>query len=298
MGISHTTVAGAKEYTVEYTRMRNNEPHEGYRNVSPKLYEFARAVEKALRVKTIPRCEKTVHVYREGELMTLGYIGFGDFATSVHGDDKFIVCSRHVENMKYCSSGDQHNMRMAINMDTAVKHAKRNLTPYTVGECATALMKVAQSKVREVESMVKGKYREAVEEVGLNYGGYHKKCEPLMAELRAMVQAGHKFLDKELDSNVRAMFAEQEEANRFTGGAVPMDFVTITEKWGRQTVDVARLSDITSYRTDVLSTQSFQPEEVPADIQHKCAAMSICEDGQFVDGVGYRVDDRTFYVYV
>ena len=94
------------------------------------------------------------------------------------------------------------------------------------------------------------------------------------------------------------MFAEQEEANRFTGGAVPMDFVTITEKWGRQTVDVARLSDITSYRPDVSLTQSFQPEEVPADIQHKCAAMSICEDGQFVDGVGYRVDDLTFYVYV
>ena len=298
MGISHATVAGAKEYAVEYTRMRNNEPHATYRDVSPKLYEFARAVEKALRVKTIPRCAKTVHVYREGELMTLGYIGFGDFATSVHGDDKFIVCSRQIENLKYCSSGDQHNMRMAINMDTAVKHAKRNLIPYTVGECAMALMGDAKSKAREVESTVNDKYHRAVEKVGLNYGRHSKKHEPLMVELRAMVQAGHKFLDKELDSNVRAMFVEQEEANRFTGGAVPMDFVTITEKWGRQTVDVARLSDITSYRTDVLSTQSFQPEEVPADIQHKCAAMSICEDGQFVDGVGYRVDDHTFYVYV
>ena len=168
MGISHTTVAGAKEYTVEYTRMRNNEPHEGYRNVSPKLYEFARAVEKALRVKTIPRCEKTVHVYREGELMTLGYIGFGDFATSVHGDDKFIVCSRHVENMKYCSSGDQHNMRMAINMDTAVKHAKRNLQSYSIHEYALVLAKGVKSKVQDSVRAIKDKCDEAVAVVGLD----------------------------------------------------------------------------------------------------------------------------------
>ena len=145
MAIKHTTVDAAKVHTAEYTRMREGVPHEQGKYVKPQLYEFVRAVEKTLRVKTIPRCDKTLHVYREGDLMTMGYIGYGDFATSVNGDYKFIVCARSIENNKYCSSGDQHNMRMAINMDTAMKHAKRHFVSYTVGECATALVQdVAQ----------------------------------------------------------------------------------------------------------------------------------------------------------
>lgn len=295
MSITPMTVAGALAAFEENREQRISE--HGRR---PELLNFIRAVEKSVRVKTIPRDKKTAFVYREGDLMTMGYIGYGDFATSVHGDDKYIVCSRHIENNKYCHSGDQHNMRMAVNMDTAVKHAKRNLTPFTVSECAITLIRGVKQEVGNFSRDVRSKYEHAKLSVGLNTSGYGnagKAADRLMAELRLMVQSGHQFMDKELDADIRTMFAEQEEANKFRGDAVPMDFVTLSSKWGKDVVDCVRISDVTGFMHDIESVTSYDPDTVPEDISHKCAALSMCEDGHFVEGVGYRVNDRTFYLY-
>lgn len=302
MSISHTPVDAAKEYAAEYTRMREGVPHEQGKYVKPQLYEFVRAVEKTLRVKTIPRCDKTLHVYREGDLMTMGYIGYGDFATSVNGGNKFIVCARGIENMKYSTSGNQHNMRMAINMDTAVKHAKRHLMSYTVGECALAMVRDVTGEVNTFRNAVQSKYAETIQAVGINtrgYGSDRKAAERLMAELRTMVQSGHTFIDKELNAAVHTMFEQQEEANKFRDTAVPMDFVNIAERWGKQVVNYARIKDVTtSYNPEVEMVRSYEPDEMSEDMQHKCAAMSMCEDGHFVEGVGYKVNAHTFYLYV
>ena len=37
--------------------------------------------------------------------------------------------------------------------------------------------------------------------------------------------------------------------------------------------------------------------DVPEELQGQVAVMSMCEAGQFVEGVGYKVDDTTFYFY-
>ena len=295
MSITPMTVAGA---LASYDERRAQLTSEHARR--PELLNFIRAVEKSVRVKTIPRDKETSFVYREGDLMTMGYIGYGDFATSVRGDDKYVVCSRHVENNKYCHSGDQHNMRMAVNMDTAVKHAKRNLTPFTVSECAISLIRGVKQEVGNFSRDVRSKYDQTIQAVGINTSGYGnagKAADRLMAELRLMVQSGHQFMDKELEADIRTMFDEQEEANRFRGGAVPMDFVTLSSKWGKDVVDCVRIKDVTGFMHDIESVTSYEPDAVPDGISHKCAAMSICEDGHFVEGVGYRVNDRTFYLY-
>ncbi len=180
--------------------------------------------------------------------MTMGYIGYGDFATSVSGGNKCIGWGRGIENMKYSTSGNQHNMGMASNMDTAVKHAKRNCVSYTVGECALAMVRDVTGEVNTFKSTVRNKYDETIQAVGINtrgYGSDRKAAERLMAELRTMVQSGHTFIDKELDAAVRDMFEQQEEANRFREGAVPMDFVHIAERWGKQVINYARVKDVT-----------------------------------------------------
>ena len=293
MGISHTTVAGAKELY---------DPHKDRfdRTNIEQLEIFAHTVRKELRVKTIPRCDNTAYVYRDGDLMTMGYIGFGDFATSVHGDDKYIVCARGIENMKYCESGDQHNMRMALKMNTAMKHAKRSLQSYSIHEYALVLAKGVKSKVEDSVRATKDKCNEAVSAVGLDarsYGTTKKATDRLMAEMRSMIQAGHTFNDKELDADIRTMFALTEDRKLFSD-VIPMQFIHVNERYGQQVVNCARLKDITAWRSEVEHVHTLRPDEVPEDIQHGCAALSICEDGQFVDGVGYRVNDHTFYLYV
>ena len=307
MSIGHTTVAQAKEhYELHKERFDKLEQRLGddyYKEVIDKytkLKNFARMVRKEMRVKTIMRADNTMHIYREGELMVMGYIGYGDFATSVHGEDKYIVCARGVQNMKYCESGDQHNMRMSVNMDTAVKHAKRSFQNYSVYECAKALVKSAKGGVVEALHRRQKQCDDAVAAVGLDtttYGSAKKASQRLMAEIRSMVQAGHTFNDKELDADIRTMFALTEERKLFSE-VVPMNFVHVNERYGQQVVNCVRIKDVTNYMCELDTTHTFAMDKVPEDIEHKCAALSICEDDHFIEGVGHRVNDHTFYLYV
>ena len=307
MSINHTTVAQVKEhYELHKERFDKLEQRLGddyYKEANDKytkLKDFARMVRKEMRVKTIMRADNTMHIYREGELMVMGYIGYGDFATSVHGDDKYIVCARGIENMKYCESGDQHNMRMSVNIDTAVKHAKRSFQSYSIAECAKVLVKGVKGSVQEVLYKKKQKCDEAVAAVGLDttsYGSAKKAAERLMAEMRSMVQAGHTFNDKELDADIRTMFALTEDRKLFSE-VVPMNFVHINERYGQQVVNCVRIKDVSNYMCELDAVQTFAMDEVPEDVEHKCAALGICEDDHFIEGVGHRVNDHTFYLYV
>jgi hypothetical protein len=307
MSINHITMRQAEEhYELHKERFDKLDSRLGddyYKEANSRytaLLDFASVVRKEMRVHTIPRTDNTMHIYRKGELMMMGYIGYGDFATSVHGEDKYIVCARGIENMKYCASGDQHNMRMSVNIDTAVKHAKRSFQNYSIYECAKALVGGVKNSVQNVINAKEQKCQEAIAAVGMNttsYGDAKKATQRLMAEIRSMVQAGHTFNDKELDADIRAMFTLTEDRKLFSE-VVPMNFVHVTERYGQQVVDCARIKDVTNYMAELDTVQTFAMDEVPEDMEHKCAALSICEDGHFVEGVGQRINDHTFYLYV
>ena len=294
MGLDHKTVAQAKEFyetnaaLLDETQQKN-----------PQLLEFARTVERAMRVKTVPRDRNTAWVYRDNDLMAIGYIGYGDFATSVHGDDKYVVCARGIQNMKYSEYGDQHNMRMALKMDTAMKHAKRYLVPYSLPECAVVFAQQVRTEVSNYRRTIKEKFSASKKAVGLNersWGDEEKAANRLMSELRSMVKAGHSFIDKTLDADIRAMFEAADGFKHFEE-VVPMDFVHVHEQWGKQVVGRVTVKDITAWQPEHENVCTFRAEEVPEEIQHGCAALSMCEDGHFVEGVGYKVNDHTFYLY-
>ena len=111
-----------------------------------------------------------------------------------------------------------------------------------------------------------------------------------------MLQAGHSFIDKTLDADIRAMFEAADGFKHFEE-VVPMDFIHVHEQWGKQVVGRVTVKDITAWRPEHENVCTFRAEEVPEEIQHGCAALSMCEDGHFVEGVGYKVNDHTFYLY-
>jgi hypothetical protein len=294
MGLDHKTVAQAKEF-YETNAALLDETQQNNTN----LMAFTRAVERTMRVKTVPRDRNTSWVYRDGDLMAIGYIGYGDFATSVNGDNKFVVCARGITNMKYAEYGDQHNMRMALKMDTAMKHAKRYLVPYSLSECAGVFTRHVKTEVNNVRVRVEKKFSETKKAVGINarsWGDDEMAARRLMSELHSMIQAGHSFIDKTLDTDIRAMFDAMDGYKHFEE-VVPMDFVHVHEQWGKQVVGRVTVKDVAAWQPEYENVCTFRAEEVPEEIQHGCAALSICEDGHFVEGVGYRVNDHTFYLY-
>jgi hypothetical protein len=237
----------------------------------------------------------------DNEPMALGWIGYGDYQTSKMGDPKYVVCARDIENMKYSDYTIQHNMRMATNIDTAIKHAKGHMRKYTTDDLAQVFAKDVQRAVNNIKDKARDEFREAVSGAGIKLSGHRDGMDnTLMAELFNMVHAGHKFTNGELDTSIRTLMAKKKENDRFGKGVTPVNFLRTYKHYDGMRVDIARIADITSYQMRPMydHKHTYLAQDLPDDFAGKAAVMSMCADGHFVEGVGYRVNEDMFYFYV
>ena len=271
-------------------------------NHSQELRNFRIRLHKEIRGSyTKVRDRTSAWVCMEGEPMTLGWIGYGDYQTSKSGDPKYVVYARGIRNMKYTDSSEPFSMRMAINIDTAVKHARGYLCKYTTSEIAEVLAKDLKSNVRKVKHDAADAYSNAKKNAGIKNSSYNENSdEQLMTELFNMVRAGHTFMDAELDTNIRTLMAKKKESDRFDNATTAMDFLRTYKHYDGMRVDLVRIEDILSYRLEPMHDHkhTYLVEDLPEEYAGKAAVMSMCMDGQFVEGVGYRVSDSMFYFYV
>lgn len=290
----------------KHTSVRHALDYASRQNLSPnlKLKIFCIEVELSIRgARTLYRSEDTAWVYMEGEYMTMGWIGYGDFQRSKVGQAKYVVYSRFINNNKYRDDSDQNNMRMAKHQDIALKAAKAMLRNYTPVDVALALASKVQKPVREILSNADNAYAKAKLTVGIDRLDLNGSGRRMVNMLEQLISSGHEFIDKEFHADVIALLIAKEGDARARGSTgVPMDFVRVYEQRSRQLVDHVRFSDICcrgAYQLGqkVLSSGVYGVHNTPEELQGKIAVMSMCADNQFVEGVGYKVDERTFYFY-
>jgi hypothetical protein len=262
------------------------------------LAVFRREVEQSIRgVRTLWRDEKSAWVYMDGEYMTMGWIGYGDFQTSKNGASKYVVYSRTIRNMKYSDHNAQYHMRMAKGRDIALKAAKAQFRNYSPTETAEALRSKVSKPVNIMTSEARTKTRDALAIVGLeSYGTAMKRT---IQVFEGLITSGHVFPQADFHNDLLSMFAAKKEADRLDTPKLPMTFVRVYEKFGKQRVDACLLEDVkSSYNTNTTHLATWNAEDTPEDIQGKVAVMSMCEDNQFVEGVGFKVNAATFFFYV
>ena len=293
MAYKHKLVSDAREHA---------ERHSSDLIHSQELRNFRIRLHKEMRgVETFPRDRSSAWVCMKGEPMALGWIGYGDYQTSKRGEPKYVVYARNVANMKYSDYTEQYYMRMAVNIDTAVRHARGYLCKYSTDEIATVFAGDIKRAVRQVKGAADDAYSEAKKNVGIKTSGYRDGMDNrLMAELFNMVHAGHTFVDAELDTNIRTLMAKKKENDRFSGKTTPVDFLRTYEHYDGMRVDTTRIEDVMSYKTEPMHDHkhTYLAQDLPEELAGKVAVMSMCEDGHFVEGVGYKVNDAMFYFYV
>ena len=293
MAYKHKLVSDAREHA---------ERHSSDLIHSQELRNFRIRLHKEMRgVETFPRDRSSAWVCMKGEPMALGWIGYGDYQTSKRGEPKYVVYARNVANMKYSDYTEQYYMRMAVNIDTAVRHARGYLCKYSTDEIATVFAGDIKRAVRQVKGAADDAYSEAKKNVGIKTSGYRDGMDNrLMAELFNMVHAGHTFVDAELDTNIRTLMAKKKENDRFSGKTTPVDFLRTYEHYDGMRVDTTRIEDVMSYKTEPMHDHkhTYLAQDLPEELAGKVAVMSMCENGHFVEGVGYKVNDAMFYFYV
>ena len=281
MTYKHTSIAGLQIDT-HMTRLHQ-------------LQEFAQALHGANRdLKTAPRNDKSLWVYVEGELFVRGWIGHGDFQTSRHGDPKFAVYARGIQNDKYADHSDQHYMKMSVNMSVSLKAAKAYLTKYTTHEVEQVYRPDIRTQVNNKRDHLRNQARNAAGSVGISAYGPHK--DKILRELKHLVMSGHTFTDPDFGQNAQ-LVVETTEALSCLPDVVPMDFVHIYPTPWETRADILAVPDALTTYGQTPTQLTWVAEELPESVMGKIAVMQMCENEQYVDGVGYRINEHTFYLH-
>ena len=76
-----------------------------------------------------------------------------------------------------------------------------------------------------------------------------------------------------------------------------MLFVAVNEDLGgNRLYSTAPTSDISDYNPDFIAGETYTEDTIPEDLSGKLSVLSLCDNDQYVDNVGWRVSETMFYV--
>lgn len=224
----------------------------------------------------------------------LGYVGYADHSAgrSKSGELTYGINSRKINNSKYHSGRDQHHMVMTKDLNKAIKLAKTYLLPYTTQELAKITYDGIHDKARTVLHRVEREMRDTVDPL--------RNASVMIAELMHLIKHGAQFataefkkVASEIEVKVEA-FKEQEQRK------VDAYFVRIYNIGEDTYADLQEASNIRhnpfAHKAITSNSLTHKMSELPEDIAHAVASLSILEKNQYVDGVGMKIDERHFWV--
>jgi len=267
------------------------------------LQEFMAEIRKSFRGVLFTQDandKRIVYVHMPNDPYVMGYISYGDFLTTAKAmQSSYVISSRHIMNYKYADYNDQHYMAMSINLDTAVRNAKKYLRPLTTKDMALDQQTESdmRRKSKDTKSAMEVKRNNALSDLlAKSNRTLDIDYNPMLEYMRTLVTVGHEFTDKELESNLLSYFALEKDVKAFSGNDVDVDYVRVYEKYGKQVFDVVPLIREDSYRSTLGNLTTYDKDKVPEDVMGKVSVLSMVENGHWVDDVGYRVDATMFYV--
>ena len=255
-------------------------------------------LENALPIKTIPRSGNSAWVYYDNDPYCCAWVGYGDFRVGGKGTNTYTVCSRLIANCKYNDYSSQYYMSMTTKLETAVKNAKRYISPLNVADMAKLSCKEAARAFRDVSSEAHQEMRRLGNKL-FQHDGNSSNYSPMETELKGLLTLEHDFQDKELEEGLVTYFAKKDETKVLDDRADDGVFIYTTVRMGEQQCAVLQVDSLSSYRPDVsevCETKWYTPQTLPDDLMGKFSMLQLVGDKHYVDGVGYRVSDRMCFL--
>lgn len=249
------------------------------------LAEFKKALSKKMRgVKFAGRGQRSAHVYYPHEKFTRGLI-------SIH-DDNYRVRSRTIENARYAVHNTEHFMQQSKNLNTAVKKAAAALQAWTVQELATVhadpyttgrgmlIQSVGQKAVTELKNL--GLERDSI-------------VLPMLRGMRDSIP------DISVRTSVEDFFRYDKELNDLNDIGKSPTFVYVgQDHHGQQHLDTIHIHSVmySMVQTDWQPVRHYErsPQEGYDELVGKISVLNMATVGDYVSGVGMKVDEDMFYV--
>lgn len=241
-------------------------------------------------------------IYREGDTLCMGHISHRDMTESAKTNLTFNVFSPNIQNNKY-SYGSRQHMASSTNVSKAVKNAITYLRPLSMRQVVEITQGAVKDKARDIVNDAENKVKQATSDLrdGLfsTYGGSMGRNR-LQRELEHLCNSGYEFVDVELGENLRTAFANLSELkqSRETNSHVYTIVDAFKNPAGEWRYRVADAVELQWYAPEIPpdSITMYTQEDIPEDIQRKVSVLSMVQDDQYVEGVGYRAASTLYYI--
>jgi len=309
--IRKITVAQIKELrsALDDQYAKDGRPHDretidGIAVCSHMLVEFAENLRREMRgIKFGPAYNQwgqvsmqydVLSVYYEEDEYVLGQIGI----KYMQQRDKYVVNSRLINNDQYNNGNAMHRTRSGVDMKRMLREAKRTLRRVAPPEyaqlsidAAGRLMQGYISKFQRDEVSA----REAI--TGNQYGV--RGDSPVMQELKYLVESGHEFAQPTLREKVVTWMDAYKQLDGINL-QFPVKWVGIMQRYGRTIVNVldANFSGGHITITNVDSLQTYDMEDVPDDVGGQVMTLSMLNNNDYVEGIGYKHNDNQYWIHV
>ena len=276
-------------------------------DVSPELLEFMRVMSKknpTFKYGVSDQCRRTtqrngdyvykeVWVHRDVDTYALGRIGFCTPNPSSNRDstEVYTVYSRAIHNERFDDSRWAYHAVTTGNLDKAVKNASTYLRVYKPFECAYA------TKGKFAEHYKEAIYAAAREQNDINRQIRWDHNTAITNELVRAIKDGYTVMNSEVSEVLTKLILADNEMNRQAARKLQAYHVRVYEERGEQMASVLNVIEIEGSKDGVAGEhKSMRVNDLPEDIAGKIAVLSMVDSAHYVDGVGLRAPDGTYWV--
>lgn len=231
-----------------------------------------------------------VWVYMPEHEYAMMRVGFADYAVKGNMEGKFGVYSRLLQNNKFDPQRDQFYMVTSDDIERIMKTVKKVMRPYAPHEVANVVFEPYQGKVHTNVWTATSTAREAKDAtIGLN---------DLRNELFALYDLGYEFASETLKDKVGKWKKAMTELNEAEAKKRNAYFVSVILRGEELLCNVMTVNDVRKIHkiNEASMSQVFKMDDLPEDIAEKVATLGMVDKGHYVEDVGMKVSDTTFWI--
>jgi len=237
-----------------------------------------------------------VLVYVDDCDYVLGRIGHGYYGMNSNSNNdvpEFMVESRKIMNEKYGEYRDQYHRVFTRDIDKALKNALRYLLPYSPAELVVAAFPTFKEALDSKRYVANRDFEREIDPIR----GYHA----LASELENLVNKGVEFSTVHFQLHAKEIVTKFQRMKELTQKQTRSYFITIRTVGNMQMADVATCKDPKGKNPmhDDFFEDTFKVmnvDDLPDDIKAKVAALMLVDTHQYIEGVGQRATERSFWV--
>lgn len=222
------------------------------------------------------------------------------------------VTSHTIVNRRYCpwNSPWEYRTRSTKSLDKAVKNARTALRPNSLADVARVSIEKIKECVNDVRSRARTDFWQATRNLG--FEGFHvdESLPPLLDDIVRQTDMGLVRLSDKCN-DLLARFHKARDRNKHVDKTEYARLCWVhTNHVGDQVVDTHRVrvgsgqleadkgKGMDTYdRNLCVPNKETYCNNVPEDVQHKVSVLSMLDNYEYVEEVGYKYSDSVYYIF-